>query len=178
MSMILVVVFLILAVVCFLIAMESDSGFFLILSVTFAILSLASAAGAFDSSTPTPNSGTCVVDTSSGVNTCDDNPNNDQAKQEQKQAETVVKKEEPQKQEQKKEEPKEFDWQAWADDMVNNSKLISCNPDGIQVYVSGTQSTDSPDSGPVALSIYPRLHKDGTPFTCSESKEPTKELKR
>jgi hypothetical protein len=74
----------------------------------------------------------------------------------------------------KQEEKKDFDWQKWADDSINHA-LISCNPDGEQVYVYGSQDIDKLEAGPDAIAMYVRVHKDGKPFTCSDPKEPAKE---
>lgn len=78
---------------------------------------------------------------------------------------------------QKKDDTKKFDWQSWADSNVKGA-VVSCNPDGIQVYVTGSQNTDDPNSGPDAIAIWTRVHKDGTPFTCEEDKDPKEEPKR
>lgn len=63
-------------------------------------------------------------------------------------------------------------WDKWTNHELNRQTTIGCK-DGVQVVVFG--SVD--DNGYTKWSGgYVRVHPDGKPFTCSESKDPTKEL--
>lgn len=63
-------------------------------------------------------------------------------------------------------------WHDWAVYNTDGDPVV-CR-DGVQVVVSGLGSNDG---GATSISTRTRVHPDGKPFTCEESKDPTEELK-
>jgi hypothetical protein len=62
-------------------------------------------------------------------------------------------------------------WHDWAVWNTNGDPVI-CR-DGIQIVVNGVENTDG---GASSISERTRVHPDGKPFTCNESKDPTEEV--
>jgi hypothetical protein len=170
-----------LGVILFFFALDEGSGwcfFFSLLATVLGLILLLPHHGPPPKKEPTSEHQVCVDDNHDGVyDECSDAKTEDTPAPEVKAPTEEKPKEEP-KPEAKEE--KGFDWQAWADNIVRTNQIVSCTPEGTQVYVSGSQDIDEAGlkHGPDSLAVWPRLHKDGKPFTCEEGKDPKEEIKR
>jgi hypothetical protein len=63
-------------------------------------------------------------------------------------------------------------WQDWADDQLTNEATISCK-DGVQIVLLGEVDASGHTN---RVSAFVRLHQDGKPYSCNESKDPAKEV--
>jgi hypothetical protein len=62
-------------------------------------------------------------------------------------------------------------WQHWAEEQFDDSMII-CR-EGIQYHVNGVVDGNGDTD---SMTIWPRIHPDGRPFSCSESQDPSKEV--
>jgi hypothetical protein len=140
---------IIFGVILFFIALDAGSGWCFFLSLmltTFGLILLLSHHDPPPKKEPTSEHQECVDLNHDGVyNECHDaKPEDPQASDANVSAEEA-KPEEAKPEEEPKPEAKEekgFDWQAWADNIVRSAQIVSCTPEGTQVYVSGSQDTD------------------------------------
>jgi hypothetical protein len=67
-------------------------------------------------------------------------------------------------------------WNHWAQELVDDAN-IACK-DGVQVVVNGTVTVDDDNHSVTtnSMTMYPRIHQDGKPFTCKEGKDPQQEM--
>jgi hypothetical protein len=64
-------------------------------------------------------------------------------------------------------------WNAWTQDVLNTQTAIGCK-DGIQIVVFG--DADTSNGYTKWANGYVRVHQDGKPYSCNESKDPAKEV--
>jgi hypothetical protein len=67
-------------------------------------------------------------------------------------------------------------WQDWTDDVLKEETTIGCK-DGVQIVVFGDAQTSGDYQGSTKWAGgYVRVHQDGKPYSCDESKDPAKEV--